>query len=204
MNVFGQRKRSWRKSRKRGVSPIIATILLVAITVVLDAVLYVLISGLTKGPGSTPIGTAFAAGNPVAGTCLAAQVTNHQCAVAGNEIFTVTIEQSTVTMSSILLEVKNPGGSAFANTLAGGFAIMPITGAIPNAYYSVAAGAGLAMTSQFTYTGTFSGSSPITTTMTITVDTGIAAANWTPGAGNYLVGLGVGSYSGTSQPTTLP
>ena len=204
MNVFGQRKRSWRKSRKRGVSPIIATILLVAITVVLAAVLYVLISGLTKGPGSTPIGTAFAAGNPTAGTCTGPQVTAHQCAVAGNEIFTLTIEQSTVTMSSILLEVKNPGGSAFANTLAAGFAIMPITGTTPNAYYSVAPGAGLAMSSQFTYTAPFSGSSPISTTMTITVDTGIAAASWTPGAGNYFIALGIGSYSGSSQQTVLP
>jgi len=43
-----------RKSRRRGVSPIIATILLVAITVVLAAVLYVLISGLTHTGGSTP------------------------------------------------------------------------------------------------------------------------------------------------------
>ena len=41
MNVFGKNERSWRKARKRGVSPIIATILLVAITVVLAAVLYV-------------------------------------------------------------------------------------------------------------------------------------------------------------------
>ena len=59
MNVFGKRARSWRKARKRGVSPIIATILLVAITVVLAAVLYVLISGLTKGPGSAPITGAY-------------------------------------------------------------------------------------------------------------------------------------------------
>jgi FlaG/FlaF family flagellin (archaellin) len=38
--------------------------LLVAITVVLAAVLYILISGLTKGPGNTPLGTALALGNP--------------------------------------------------------------------------------------------------------------------------------------------
>jgi flagellin-like protein len=54
----------WRKQGKRGVSPIIATILLVAITVVLAAVLYILISGLTKGPGSTPLSTALALGSP--------------------------------------------------------------------------------------------------------------------------------------------
>jgi flagellin-like protein len=57
----------WRKKSKRGVSPIIATILLVAITVVLAAVLYILISGLTKGPGNTPLGTALTLGTPVAG-----------------------------------------------------------------------------------------------------------------------------------------
>ncbi len=60
--MWTERAKSWRKKGKRGVSPIIATILLVAITVVLAAVLYILISGLTKGPGTTPLGTAFAWG----------------------------------------------------------------------------------------------------------------------------------------------
>jgi flagellin-like protein len=68
MNVFGKNERSWRKARKRGVSPIIATILLVAITVVLAAVLYVLISGLTHGPGSAPLGTNFGWGAGTAQT----------------------------------------------------------------------------------------------------------------------------------------
>jgi flagellin-like protein len=54
MNVFGKRARGWRKNQRRGVSPIIATILLVAITVVLAAVLYVLVSGLTRTGASTP------------------------------------------------------------------------------------------------------------------------------------------------------
>ena len=62
MNLDVRAGRNWRRSRKKGVSPIIATILLVAITVVLAAVLYVLISGLTKGPGNTPLGSAFAWG----------------------------------------------------------------------------------------------------------------------------------------------
>ena len=54
MNVLRDGTRRWRKARKRGVSPIIATILLVAITVVLAAVLYVLVSGLTRSGASTP------------------------------------------------------------------------------------------------------------------------------------------------------
>jgi len=48
------RARARRRRNPRGVSPIIATILLVAITVVLAAVLYVLVSGLTRTGVSTP------------------------------------------------------------------------------------------------------------------------------------------------------
>ncbi len=58
MNVFGRASQRWNKGRKRGVSPIIATILLVAITVVLAAVLYVLISGLVGSTASAPISLA--------------------------------------------------------------------------------------------------------------------------------------------------
>jgi archaeal type IV pilus assembly protein PilA len=58
MNVFGRMSHRMRKARKRGVSPIIATILLVAITVVLAAVLYVLISGLTGSTAAAPISLA--------------------------------------------------------------------------------------------------------------------------------------------------
>ena len=66
MGTLGTRR--WRRANKKGVSPIIATILLVAITVVLAAVLYVLISGLTRGPGNTPLGSAMAVGSSTAGT----------------------------------------------------------------------------------------------------------------------------------------
>ncbi|MGC8656610.1 MAG: archaellin/type IV pilin N-terminal domain-containing protein, partial [Thermoplasmata archaeon] len=38
--------------KKKGVSPVIATILMVAITVVLAGVLYVMVMGLMHGPGS--------------------------------------------------------------------------------------------------------------------------------------------------------
>lgn len=54
MNGWKLGARARGHGRKRAVSPIIATILLVAITVVLAAVLYVLISGLTSGGGSIP------------------------------------------------------------------------------------------------------------------------------------------------------
>jgi hypothetical protein len=178
--------------------------LLVAITVVLAAVLYVLISGLTHGPGNTPIGSAFAVGSPTPGTCTAAGVTAKTCAVAGDEIFTMTIEQSTINLGSVQFEVKTPGQTAFTNTLAGSFAIQTITGT-EVAYYAVAAGAGMAMTGAWSnYAGTNSASTPITTTMTLVIDTGIVATSWVSGQGNSVIGLGVGSYSGTTSAQTLP
>lgn len=64
MNIWGKSARSWRRKNSRAVSPIIATILLVAITVVLAAVLYVLVSQYTKsGSGSTPLSITFS--NPI-------------------------------------------------------------------------------------------------------------------------------------------
>src|SRR5881409_2007586 len=50
----GLNMRSIIRKDEQAVSPVIATILMVAITVVLAAVLYVMVSGLISGPGSTP------------------------------------------------------------------------------------------------------------------------------------------------------
>jgi flagellin-like protein len=49
-------KRSWIRKEEEGVSPVIATILMVAITVVLAAVLYVMVIGFGSGSSSTPAG----------------------------------------------------------------------------------------------------------------------------------------------------
>jgi flagellin-like protein len=64
-----QREASWRRrKRQRGVSPIIPTILLVAITVVLAAVLYILVSGLTGSSSSKPYTVGFGSGRASTGT----------------------------------------------------------------------------------------------------------------------------------------
>jgi flagellin-like protein len=112
MNVLERRVRSWRKARKRGVSPIIATILLVAITVVLAAVLYVLISGLTHGTGSAPLGTNFSWGTPVNTTGTAAE----GCGTAGAHVFCYSIEiaGSSVSTSNLNFALRNVAGSTVA------------------------------------------------------------------------------------------
>ena len=175
------------------------------ISVVLAAVLYVAISGLDSGVSPRPIGTAFAVGNPTSGTCWAAGVTNHVCGAAGNMIFNLSIpESSGVTLADVLFEVRTSAGSVFMNTLAAGFAIMPMTGVVPVAYYSFVAGAGLAMASTFTVGAGYSPSSAITTTMFVLVDTGVSTGSWFPSQGNYVVALGTGHFSGVTVAQTLP
>ena len=114
MNVWGEKERSWRKSRKRAVSPIIATILLVAITVVLAAVLYVLISGLTHGPSSAPLGTDFGLVNPVNNT---GSTSAPVCTSATAE-YCYTVELAGIgggiTTSSVTFSLRNSLGSPLA------------------------------------------------------------------------------------------
>ncbi len=207
MNVWGHSERSWRKARKRAVSPIIATILLVAITVVLAAVLYVLISGLTHGPGSTPIGSAFAAGNAHSGTCVTGGTLAANGCIATHFFETLTIEQSTVTFGSVLFEVTTASsGVAFPCPAGGGgcaFVVTSTSGA-GVASFAIGAGAAMVMTASWTaasYTGGLSSGSTLSPGIYgISIDLGTST---TTGAGIAFVAIGQGSYSGTTAAVSL-
>lgn len=204
MNVWEKNKRSWRKAHKRAVSPIIATILLVAITVVLAAVLYVLISGLTHGPGNTPIGSAFTAGNPTAATkCTAANVPVEGCVAAGDYVYQVTIESSTVTFASVVFEVKASTGSVFAATTDAGVSVITTSSTVAASWTVTAASTPLAMPSSgwTTFGAGISGTTPLTNFYTIVVDVGSVNPS---GVGLTFNGIGAGSYSGTTSPLPLP
>ena len=105
MNTRDMSQRRWRKKSKRGVSPIIATILLVAITVVLAAVLYILISGLTKGPGNTPLGTALALNTPGENSNGAGATTNHWYN------FSIGAASTGLTLGSMQFQVQTSSGA---------------------------------------------------------------------------------------------
>ncbi len=192
MNVLGEKRRGWRKARKRGVSPIIATILLVAITVVLAAVLYVLISGLTKGPGGTPLGTAFGFGTPTqqtgptggtAGACAA----THEC-------YEIAIASASggLTAGELNLQVKNSLGATVSGV------IIYIDSFTTGNYLT--GNSNPATT--WTATGTLlTSSTPLASTMTIWVDTGGSVAF---GAGWTITAFGTGSFSSSVGPQALP
>jgi len=201
MNVFGQRERSWRKARKRAVSPIIATILLVAITVVLAAVLYVLISGLTHGTGSAPLGTNFSWGTPVnttgvASTGCGATTTAHAFC------YSIEIAGSSVTTSNFILALRNSAGATVAwypTAIAAGTATTPTasqialispTSATPVAGYSTS-------TNGWTNAAGFSGTVSGGFTIVLFLVGGTAAGTDSGLFGNELVAIGASGYSGS-------
>ncbi len=191
---------------RRAVSPIIATILLVAITVVLAAVLYVLVAGLEHGPTSKPsIESAFEVGSPAAGTCWSAGVTNHICGKAGDRLFNFSVEVSTsVVLGDVLFTVKTPAGAIYKNPDAAEFAVMKASSTTPIAYYAIAASAGLAMTKAFTYASGYSAATPITSTMYVVIGTGTTASSWVSGQQNVVVVYGMDHYTGQTIGETLP
>ena len=192
MNVFGEKKRGWRKARKRGVSPIIATILLVAITVVLAAVLYVLISGLTTGPGNAPLGSHFGWGAPTNQTSLGTCTTGHEFCYS-IDIASV----SGVTTSSVSLGLHSASGATVA---------FPAAGVTMTVTLFSAQGANLATYSAGAWTVTagsgFNGAFTAGMTVSIT-STGSATVNGGM-LGDSLVAIGGGSYSGTVVANAFP
>ena len=180
MNVFGKRERTWRKARKRGVSPIIATILLVAITVVLAAVLYVLISSLTTGGANTvPIGTTLSLGAPQQST----SATQCGTTIGAGECYTISIQTagSSATTGNIHFPVQRGGA--------------PITKQ-PTLYLVEPVGTTVATWSA----GAWSASAPFSTSAG--PDSLVVSAASSV-AGDSLVSIGVGGLSG-SFPTALP
>ena len=186
-NMRTNASRRWRKNGKRGVSPIIATILLVAITVVLAAVLYILISGLTKGPGNTPLGTAFAFGptSNISGPASIGCIATHACysleiASAGGGI----------TANALTFSLRTSSGAALAFHAGATITLVSISGGT--------AGTWTASSSSWTLGGT----TAIAAGETLVIDNG-GVPNAAGLLGDSLLAVGQGSYSGTVSSNAL-
>jgi archaeal type IV pilus assembly protein PilA len=188
--MWSEKARSFRKLNKRGVSPIIATILLVAITVVLAAVLYILISGFTKGPGNATLGSAFAFGVPQKTTGTAATNTLGSCAT-GDQCYNIAVGSAGggITAASLNFVVHDANGNPVA--YAGAKVVLISSAPTLIATYTIA-------------TGTWAGAptTGLATTQELVVDMGCATGACAPNpTGEVIVALGVGSYSGQVTAT---
>ncbi|MCI4331182.1 MAG: type IV pilin [Thermoplasmata archaeon] len=176
MKEVGQKSAfRWRKKDKRGVSPIIATILLVAITVVLAAVLYILISGLTKGPGNTPLGTALTLGTP------------KENSVAGKFWYNFTVQAAGggLVMNNLNFQVLGSGGGLLAPQGTWVLNVLGLSGATVASYTMS--------------TGTWASgpTTALSASMLISFQTPVSMS------GNTFVTSGAGSFQGTVN-TAIP
>lgn len=151
--------------------------------------------------GSSPIGSAFIAGNPIAGTCLANDTFAAQGCKGGDHIYTLTVESSTVTFANVLFEVKTAVGGPYGHNGSGGFSVIRISGTVA-AQTPIPGGSGMEMTSTFaTYGSGIWPSTALTSVYTIVLDMGTVN---TVGLGLTFVVTGTGGFDGTTSPVTLP
>jgi flagellin-like protein len=183
------------RARRSAVSPIIATILLVAITVVLAAVLYVMIIGYGHTTASKPLGTAFFAGpaSPIVGTAQtnAFCQTKHYC-------YSIPIQEAGegVTLGDLTFVVHTDTGSV--HIVAQNFAQLSIVNEknVVQASSKIAKNAAFAVTAWQSFSvGTTAGTA-LSSLQTIWVQFGNTKAS--PfGQQEALEVIGTGSFSGS-------
>jgi flagellin-like protein len=208
------RRGTWRRARarSRGVSEIVATILLVAIGVVLAAVLYVLVTNLTGGPSSSPIGSGFAAGNPVlqgdAGsgastTCSAATTTLAGALGAGHWMYRLDVESSTVAFGHILLQVRSANGAFDAANV--GFFVVDGNGLVLACAGSSGTPTQGSMSSTLSFVYPADAGATSATAVSSAYQLVLDMGSTSPASQGFTFDVvGQGPYSGTTAPVTLP
>jgi len=183
------------RGRRKAVSPIIAVILLVAITVVLAAVLYVMVSGLAHTTSTVPLGTAFYAG-PAAQTVGTAQTNafcqnHHYC-------YSIAIDEADhgVNFGDLKFVVHSPTGSVHKVTQS--FAQLSVVNDKNSvqAYTKIAKNGPFEVTAWQSLSAGTSLGTPLTNLQTIWVQFGNTVVS--PfGQGETLEVIGTGSFSGS-------
>lgn len=175
-----------RPRRRRGVSPVVATILLVAITVVMAAILYVLVGGIARATQQTPLGSTFAFARPVNVTSSAASA---GCA-ASDECYSLGVATAGDGLSGygLTFGARTPSGAA-VSVQGWTFSLVDTSGTVLNASWTGGgrcAGPGCG--------------APIQGGETLMLDTGASASLYA----DYVVGVGQGAFSGTVETIGLP
>ncbi|MGA8541981.1 MAG: type IV pilin N-terminal domain-containing protein [Thermoplasmata archaeon] len=136
--------------------------------------------------------------------CTAAHAPVAACQAASDYYYVVPVASSSITFGSILLEVLNVSQVTYDGTTHGAFAIS--TTAVPGtsdaSWVAASPYAMLMPNSGFTtFAAGFSTSSPLTPAYEISIDMGTVDP---AGFGNTFIVLGIGSYTGQSNPVSLP
>ncbi|HTS33158.1 MAG TPA: hypothetical protein VMI55_04375 [Thermoplasmata archaeon] len=156
-------------------------------------------AGSGSQPTEIPLGTAFAAGNPVGSLCPTGDTYALEGCTAGDYTYTLTVEASTLNLSSVLFEVTTSNGGVYSISTEGGFSIVNVIGLV---VAQSSPSTELEMLAPWsTYNPPASSGTPLTSLDTIEIDMGTA----NPAGDNlYFIAAGTGNYSGTTAPLALP
>ena len=152
-----------------------------------------------SAPGKAPIGTAFAADQPAGVTCSAGASFPSDGCQAGHFAYTIDIGSSTVNFGGVAFEVTTHSGSVYNATGGLGFTVLSRQGVVVAQFMTN--GGGMAMNSSWIYGPGTSESTGVATTDTIVIDMGTANPH---GLNLEFVAIGLGPYSGATQPLKLP
>ncbi len=172
-----------RSSRSRGVSDIVAIVLMVVIVVVLAAVLFVLIRGYTAGNATSPgLGTVLAVGTPEESVGTTGSITGCGASVCNFYNLSVQASSRALELHDIAVEIIAANGSLILPP--GGVVVVNATNQIVG---------------QTTFGGSWSlgAAVPVTSTLTFVVYT--SGAMPVSLSGDTLRFIGVSAYSGTVE-----
>jgi len=119
---------------KKGVSPVIATILMVAITVVLAAVLYVMVMGMMQGPGNTPKSVGLYADLSSDGTKWTVTITSVSGDIYNNKLVPAIINKDGTRNLTVTI-YYNSTTAALASGAATTWPQTSLTGKLTGGYY---------------------------------------------------------------------
>ena len=180
---------------------VIVVLVVVAFSTLSAYLLYFEVSGLTRGPGSVPLGTAFAMSSGQATNCTSAAAAANACVTPSDFAYQVSVAASTIWLDDVALSVATASGVIFHNFGEAEIALVTSTGQVV-AYSGMAAGAGIAMTGSWANYGVgFSPSAPLSNAYLIVIDMGQTTS--TLGQLLHVVAAGLNGYSGT-ESTSLP
>jgi hypothetical protein len=154
------------------------------------------------GPCNCPVGSSFTAGDPITGTCGSNSTLPVGGCTAGDQVYTLGVESSTVTLGSLRLRVEAPPPSSIL-TAPGGPASFTLTSASGElvAYWGAPQGQ-MAMTTGWTYLLHWSSNAtPMTNLYSILVDVGSSDLM---GRGFVFIASVSGGYPETTSPLGLP
>jgi hypothetical protein len=190
--------RSHRPSDFRAIAVVVVVVAILAVLLPVGLYFETNAGGGTSSP--IPIGTAFALALPEELTCNSTLATLNACVTAGDSLYAVQVEVSTISFDDVIFEVQSSDYTIFENAGIGSFALITPAGEAV-AYSEISAYAGLTMPTTWAhYASGYSGGSSLTSTViAILVDLG----QTTPVTGLYLVAIGANGCTGTTLPLSL-